>query len=58
MAGHELMTPREVADLFGVGTKTIARWAVLGKLSSVRTLGGHHRYRRTEIETLLNEDNE
>jgi len=35
-----LLMPAEVAALFGVGTKTITRWAGLGKLTAVRTLGG------------------
>lgn len=56
MGGTDLMTPREVADLFRVDVKTIARWARAGKLSSIRTLGGHHRYRRAEIEALLKEE--
>ncbi|WP_406531075.1 BldC family transcriptional regulator [Streptomyces sp. I8-5] len=56
MAGTDLMTPREVADVFRVDVKTIARWAKLGKLSSIRTLGGHHRYRRAEIEALLEDE--
>lgn len=52
----ELMTPREVAALFRVDPKTISRWAKSGKLSSVRTLGGHRRYRRKEIENLVKEN--
>lgn len=53
MADTELMTPREVAALFRVDPKTIARWSKSGKLTSIRTLGGHRRYRRKEIEDLL-----
>lgn len=34
----------EVARLFHVSPKTIARWAVEGKLPYVRTLGKHRRY--------------
>lgn len=49
-----LMTPAEVASLFGVDPKTVARWARAGKISSTRTLGGHRRYLRSEIEQLLN----
>lgn len=48
-----LMTPAEVARLFRVDPKTVTRWAEAGKLSSVRTLGGHRRYRRREVELLL-----
>lgn len=52
----QLMTPREVAALFRVNPKTISRWAKSGKLNSIRTLGGHRRYRRVEIETLLKDE--
>jgi excisionase family DNA binding protein len=44
----------EVAALFHVGSKTVARWAAEGKLPSMRTLGGHRRYPRAEIEALAN----
>lgn len=53
---QEFMTPREVADRFGVTTKTLGRWARAGKISSVRTLGGHRRYRTSEIRALLEEN--
>ena len=43
-----LLTPAEVAALFRVDPKTVTRWAKAGKLSSIRTLGGHRRYRETE----------
>jgi excisionase family DNA binding protein len=42
-----LLTPSEVATLFRVDPKTVTRWAKSGKLSSIRTLGGHRRYRET-----------
>lgn len=44
-----LLTPAEVAALFRVGRKTVTRWANTGKLTSVRTLGGHRRYREAEV---------
>ena len=49
----ELLTPSEVAVLFGVDVKTVTRWARAGKLSSLRTLGGHRRYRAAEVHALL-----
>ncbi|QCB92652.1 BldC family transcriptional regulator [Cellulomonas shaoxiangyii] len=49
-----LLTPSEVATLFRVDPKTVTRWAKSGKLSSIRTLGGHRRYRESEVRDLLN----
>lgn len=51
--GEKLLTPAEVAAMFRVDPKTVTRWAKAGKLSSIRTLGGHRRYREAEIEDLL-----
>jgi len=48
-----LLTPSEVASLFRVDPKTVTRWAKAGKLSAVRTLGGHRRYRESEVRNLL-----
>ena len=50
-----LLTPAEVAALFRVDPKTVTRWAKAGKLSSIRTLGGHRRYRASEVHALLAE---
>ena len=50
---EELLTPSEVAKLFRVDPKTVTRWAKAGKLDSIRTLGGHRRYRATEVRALL-----
>ena len=50
---EQLLTPREVAALFRVDPKTVTRWAQDGKLSALRTLGGHRRYRASEVRALL-----
>ena len=52
-SGETLLTPAEVAALFRVDPKTVTRWAKAGKLSSIRTLGGHRRYRESEVRELL-----
>jgi excisionase family DNA binding protein len=51
--GEELLRPREVADIFGVRTSTVALWAREGKLAPLRTPGGHRRYTRSGVEEAL-----
>lgn len=48
-----LLTPAEVAALFGVDTQTVIRWARAGRLTAVRTLGGHRRFSEREVRSLL-----
>jgi excisionase family DNA binding protein len=50
---ESLLTPAEVASMFRVDPKTVTRWAKAGKLTSIRTLGGHRRYREIEVKALL-----
>ncbi len=50
---EELMTSAEVAAMFGVNRSTPVQWAKTGRISAVRTPGGHRRYRRHEIIELL-----
>ena len=52
-APETLYTPAEVASLFRVDPKTVTRWAKQGRLTPIRTLGGHRRYRASEVEQLL-----
>jgi excisionase family DNA binding protein len=55
MAENEMLTPGEVAAMFRVDPKTVTRWARAGKLSTVRTLGGHRRFRASEVRRFLDE---
>jgi excisionase family DNA binding protein len=48
-----LLTPAEVAELFKVNPLTVTRWANQGRIGSVRTLGGHTRYKEAEVLRLL-----
>jgi excisionase family DNA binding protein len=48
-----LLTPGEVASLFRVDPNTVTRWASTGRLGSIRTPGGHRRFRASEVHTLL-----
>src|SRR6202043_2824057 len=50
---EELLTPSEVAAMFRVNPKTVTRWARSGKISAIRTLGGHRRFRASEIRHFL-----
>jgi excisionase family DNA binding protein len=54
--GGRLLTPGEVAGLFRVDPKTVTRWAAAGRLGSIRTPGGHRRFRESEIRALLEDD--
>jgi len=51
--GEELLTPSHVARLFRVRPKTVVRWAEEGKLTAVRTPGGHRRFLGSEVRRLL-----
>jgi len=50
---ERLLKPGEVAALFQVDPRTVNRWTLQGKLPSIRTLGGHHRYPEAAIKALL-----
>jgi excisionase family DNA binding protein len=50
---NPLLTPAEVAAAFRVDPKTVTRWAQAGKLTSIRTLGGHRRYLESEVRAKL-----
>jgi excisionase family DNA binding protein len=50
---ERLLTPGEVAALFRVDPKTVTRWAASGRISSIRTPGGHRRFRESEVRALL-----
>ncbi|MCW2607077.1 MAG: binding domain, excisionase family [Frankiales bacterium] len=51
-----LLTPGEVATLFRVDPKTVTRWAAAGRIGSIRTPGGHRRFRESEVRALLRGD--
>ena len=53
MKTEYLLTPGEVADIFKVDVKTVGRWAKAGKLTFIRTLGGHRRYNAQEVYAFI-----
>jgi len=50
---ERLLTPGEVALMFRVNPKTVTRWASTGRIGSIRTPGGHRRFRESEVNGLL-----
>jgi excisionase family DNA binding protein len=49
---HRYVATSDVARLMHVSPKTVSRWAKEGRLPFIRTLGGHRRYPKIEIEQL------
>jgi excisionase family DNA binding protein len=49
---ERFLLPSEAARLLGVATSTLRRWAEEGKIHSGTTIGGHRRYRESEISRL------
>lgn len=52
----DLLTPYEVAKLFGVDSKTVARWATkkpFPLIDFITTPGGHRRFKRESVESFL-----
>ncbi|MGH9057817.1 MAG: helix-turn-helix domain-containing protein [Acidimicrobiales bacterium] len=50
---HQLLRSHEVAGIFDVTERTVINWAAAGKLPSLRTVGGHLRFRRDDVLRLL-----
>jgi len=48
-APDQFLSRAEVAHLFNVSPSTVTRWADAGKLSCIRTLGGHRRYQTASV---------
>lgn len=53
MEFESLLTPAEVAAMFRVDPKTVTRWATTGQIPSIKTLGGHRRFRAVDVRALL-----
>lgn len=50
-----LLKPREVARLFAVEVSTVLAWARGGKIPAIRTPGGQHRFRSSDVNALVGE---
>ncbi|MGN6131711.1 MAG: BldC family transcriptional regulator [Nocardioidaceae bacterium] len=53
-----LLTPGEVASIFGVDPTTVSNWAKSGKLQALKTLGGHRRFRMSDVQQVLDQMND
>lgn len=49
----ELMSPGEVAKTLKVVPVTVTRWAEAGKLTCIRTPGGHRRFFAAEVMAIM-----
>ena len=49
------LTPGQVAALLHVSPKTVNRWADMGLIPCVTTLGGHRRFHRDSVQAVVEE---
>lgn len=52
-----MLTPGQAADMLGVDPKTVARYAIAGKIPCTRTPGNHRRYKEADIIALRDREN-
>lgn len=48
-----LLTIKQVSELLSVSTKTLRIWDNKGKLTSIKTVGGHRRYKQSDIDSFM-----
>lgn len=49
----ELISPKKAAEMLGVSTNTLRNWSENGKITVVKTIGNHRRYKLSEIKQIL-----
>lgn len=49
------LTPGQVAALLHVSPKTVNRWANMGLIPCIVTLGGHRRFHRDAVKAVVDE---
>jgi excisionase family DNA binding protein len=50
---HSWLSTKEAAQLLDVSQRTIQNWVDTGKLKSTKTLGGHRRLEKSDVEAFL-----
>lgn len=53
---HDLLTPAQAAELFGVHATTVSEWANQGRIKGTKTLGGHWRFHRADLEEAMSSE--
>ena len=53
---EDLVNIAKASRLLGVTPKTLRNWEKAGRLHSVRTPGGHRRYKPSDLEAMLHEN--
>ncbi len=53
----DLLRPGQVAELLGVSTKTVMRWADSGRLKCTRLESGHRRFRAAVVIAFMQQRN-
>lgn len=48
-----ILTPAEVAKKLRLDPKTVARWAELGRIPSIKLPSGHRRYRAADVDAII-----
>lgn len=48
-----VLSPRDIAEVLGVNTKTVNRWGRTGKLPCFRTPGGHLRFNSKDVKDAI-----
>ena len=58
MMNSKLLTLQQTSDILGITKKTLRIWDDNGKLISIRTVGGHRRYKEDDVLSFLNKSND
>ena len=54
MQDDKILSISEAAKYIGVFTLTLRNWEKKGKIKAFRTLGGHRRFRQSDLDHILN----
>ena len=49
MSEDKLLTPKEASNILGVSDSSLRYWVKQGRLTEIKTQGGHRRYKLSEI---------